>query len=93
MPSPDTIVAHGSTPTGFGIRQRSNGALRATSKCCGRTMTEVDMFAKCNGCSNHYNASLVSGALLDGDVSPNHVNVHQWVSNVTGYSEVTVSIL
>lgn len=91
MASPGTIITHGSTPTGFGIRQRSNGNLRATSPCCGRTIGHGD---KCNGCEKQYSPTLlVSGALLDGDVSPTNANVHSWVSNVTGYSEVTVSLL
>ena len=91
MSSPGAIITHGSTPTGFGIRQRSNGALRATSPCCGRTIGKGD---KCKGCSEQYDSAVqVSGALLDGDVQPSSVFVHQWVANVTGYSEVTVSIL
>lgn len=91
MSSPGAIITHGSTPTGFGIRQRSNGALRATSPCCGRT---IGNGGACNGCSKHYNAALlVSGALLDGDVKVDNPFVNSWVSQVTGYSEVTVSLL
>lgn len=90
MSSPGAIITHGSTPTGFGIRQRSNGNLRATSPCCGRTIAKGDT---CKGCSTPYDSALVGGALLDGDVSPSSVFVHQWVSNVTGYSEVTVKML
>jgi hypothetical protein len=91
MASPGAIIMHGSTPTGFGIRQRSNGMLRATSPCCGRT---IGNGVRCKGCSEQYDPMVqAGGALLDGDVSPTSGVVHQWVSNVTGYSEVTVSIL
>jgi hypothetical protein len=91
MASPGAIITHGSTPTGFGIRQRSNGNLRATSPCCGRTLSNGNA---CNGCNKFYNPSLlVDGALLDGDVSPTNPFVNGWAASVTGYPEVTVSIL
>jgi hypothetical protein len=91
MPSPGVIITHGSTPTGFGIRQRSNGALRATSPCCGRTLGDGNA---CKGCNKFYNASLlVDGAVLDGDVAVTNPFVHSWVSQITGYSDVTVEML
>lgn len=91
MASPGAIITHGTTPTGFGIRQRSNGNLRATSPCCGRTLGNGN---GCNGCDKIYNPSLlVDGALLDGDVAPDNPFVDGWVQNVTGYANATVSIL
>lgn len=92
MASPGTILSHDSTPTGYGIRQRSNGNLRATSPCCGRTMSGAD--SKCNGCNFTYVGEQIKlGSPLNKDISPTAMGVHGWVSNVTGYSEVTVSVL
>jgi hypothetical protein len=91
MASPGAIIEHGSTPTGFGIRQRSNGHLRATSPCCGRTINgNVD----CHGCGSSFAEQETSiGATLGIDVPLDNAFLNTWVSNVTGYPEVTVTIL
>ena len=91
MASPGAILEHGSTPTGFGIRQRSNGALRATSPCCGRT---INGNADCHGCSTSYKAHETTlGASLGIDVTLDNPLLNTWVSNVTGYIEVEVKEL
>lgn len=91
MASPGAIITHGSTPTGFGIRQRSNGALRATSPCCGRT---INGNADCHGCGVSYKAQETSiGASLGTDIALDNPFLHPWVSHVTGYSEVMVTVL
>ena len=90
MTSTGTIIAHGSTPTGFGIRQRSNGTLRALSRCCGRMISSAGY---CHGCSFNYKAEEKSmDAWLGVNVPLGNPCLRTWVSNVTGYSEVKVSI-
>lgn len=93
MASPGAIIRHGSTPTGFGIRQRSNGNLRATSACCGRTMSGNSGMAFCNGCNTEYDPKDVHGAAMFGDVPPTNGFVDLWVANITGLTEVAVIVL
>lgn len=89
------LVPHGSTPTGFGVRQRSNGNLRAVSKCCGRSMQSIDAFCKGCGASFREDAKTL-GVNLSGDIEltePVQVDVAaRWIERVTGYPHLSVNM-
>lgn len=97
------LIKHGTTPTGFGIRQRSNGALRATSPCCGRSMvSKAYGIAECKGCSSAVTQPnpLVEEQgrpTIDSDISTNITlkgtyGIEWWVRTVTGIPDLEVEI-
>lgn len=97
-----TLIKHGTSPTGFGIRQRRNGALRPTSKCCGRSMEPALVGTKtrvvCKGCGLDYHgeswslkASLGNDIILRNDADAARA-VEQWVRKVTGYAEAELDV-
>lgn len=89
------LIPHGITPTGIGVRLRTNGTLRAISPCCGRSMQNV--WASCKGCSATY-GSLAEDidASLIADIVIKSVGWHEsavaWIRNVTGIPNLEVNI-
>lgn len=96
------LVRHGTTPTGFGIRQRRNGALRAISKCCGRSMERKPggRGAVCKGCAKDYiHDENKLGCVLGNDlplVAKDWKHTEPaysiWVRTVTGDKYATLSV-
>jgi hypothetical protein len=89
------LLDNGKTPTGFGVRLRSNGNLRATSPCCGRSM--VGTAVACKNCTKSYDGMAESlSANLVGDIqldSPIAVSVaERWIERLTGYDPGTVHL-
>ena len=85
------LVAHGTTKTGYGIRQRSNGTLRPISHCCGRTMEygdDAEEVLTCKGCGMNHSANESKfRCSLGHDIDAaliNRVHLNNWVSNVIG---------
>jgi len=83
----------------FGIRQRSNGCLRAVSPCCARHMTEAFVL-RCRGCKKEWNslANKLDAYQLDCDVvvvPEDDIMLHalrEWAERATGKPlELTVS--
>ena len=95
MASTNVIVPHGTTPSGFGLRIRSNGKLRPISKCCGRTM---ETRCICKGCNTSYEKESASlHAALDVDIavpgdSITHGIVEAWVQRLTGLPDAKLEV-
>lgn len=92
------LIPHGTSPTGFGIRQRGNGMLRPLSPCCGRSMEQINVTvtARCKGCNADYTgAANDQGCSLGNDVAPtiDADLLNGWVRKVTGYETATVSVV
>lgn len=89
------LIPHGTTPTGVGLRQRSNGSLRPLSPCCGRSM-EGENNDACKGCGREWRG-LVGTATLGNDVSlgmntsKNEV-VRRWIGRITGHGEEAIKL-
>jgi hypothetical protein len=89
------LLENGKTPTGFGVRLRSNGTLRAISPCCGRSM--VGTAVACKNCTKSYDGQAHSlGVNLIGDITiDNPTSLHvavQWIERLTGYDPGTVHL-
>ena len=95
MASTNVIVPHGTTPSGFGLRIRSNGNLRPISRCCGRTM---EAGCICKGCKTSYVAAASTlHAALDVDIavpsdSITHGIVEAWVQRLTGLPDAKLEV-
>lgn len=84
------LIPHSTTPTGFGIRQRLNGAFRTTSPCCGRSLIIDSSEIKCKGCS-HPVVKISTRPDMVGDKNfPNPILAALWISRMTGYTDVEV---
>lgn len=91
------LIAHSTTPTGFGIRQRRNGSLRPTSKCCGRSMVHTNKKVLCKGCEKDYSSDAVRlKASLGNDVDLDKLSlliVECWVERVTGFENINLDVV
>lgn len=89
------LIPHGITPTGFGVRLRTNGNLRPISKCCGRSM-DGKSEDRCKGCGVHYRKqSLALGASLGNDVGvlPDDPDIiPSWIRKLTGIPHLEVKV-
>lgn len=91
-----TLIPHGTTPTGFGVRQRRNGKLRPTSPCCGRSI-DRDSAGRlpCRGCATDYTeTSHKLGVSVSNDVplSMNHEVVQNWLRHLTGFPHLVMQV-
>lgn len=91
------LLDNGTTPTGFGVRLRSNGALRATSPCCGRSMTLKTGTAVCKGCNKDYlpvgeslHVNIVGSIPLTTEYERQAAK--EWIARLTGYSYDSVHL-
>jgi hypothetical protein len=91
------LLANGTTPTGFGVRLRSNGTLRATSPCCGRSMTLASGCALCKNCNKDYLPRAEDlGVNIVGDIPVKdpveQAAAEDWVARLTGYPHGSVHL-
>lgn len=88
-----TLIPHTSTPTGFGIRQRTNGKLRPISKCCGRMMSGDRSRCLTCGIEYHFTAHRLN-ASLSNDISLNyeHYLLESWLRKVTGWPDLEIEV-
>lgn len=83
-----TLIPHGITPTGVGLRLRTNGALRPLSPCCGRKISQTHY--TCYGCNFDYKAMSndLKGSLCNDMPHPLYMTttntVQDWLRKITG---------
>jgi hypothetical protein len=93
-----TLIPHGITPTGFGIRQRArNGSFRPISPCCGTHLRNEGGNCFCNGCNKDYTKTVAEQQCsLGNDVGGINLGdgakgiVVDWFRNVTGIPDLEV---
>lgn len=91
------LLANQTTPTGFGVRLRSNGNLRATSPCCGRSISMKTGTAVCKGCGKDY-LPLAESMFVNvvGDIpiqsEVERKAAEEWVARLTGYPSHSVHL-
>ncbi len=88
-----TLIPHGITPTGVGLRLRTNGTLRPLSPCCGSKMHGE--FLTCGRCNTVYvHVQEAVDATLGNDVtifSGSQSIIQSWVRKITGIEDLEVT--